>query len=177
MKLATEKFGDERIDLEVDGNGKNFARWNDQDFTAATLKELREDLTKAAKRARKQKPIDVTVLGLVPETSRSNYGRNEPFKQGGGYVQAKLRAEHATRGGVFLMISDDDRFKNERFELGGYQMREADICRRLSLSELVEYEQILEAKRKAETALEDFIGARTIDAKAELLKARKGGEE
>jgi hypothetical protein len=173
MKLTTEKIGDQRIDIEVDGNGKFSATFDETDYTAKTIEELRELLRSAIKKAKATKPIEVTVLGLVPRKKSIYSGNGEPFEDGPGYVQAKLRGEHGTRRHVYLLISDDDRFENEKFQIGGYGSNDAEIVARLSLVEVLRYTELLELKRAATTAVEDFVGAHKFDITEALAAARK----
>jgi hypothetical protein len=173
MKLTTEKIGDARIDLDVDGHGTFSAEFNDQRYTAKTREELVEQLKKAVKKASQQGAVDVTVLGIVESgKQRGGYSSDGPFKKGGGFVQAKLRARHERQHNTWLLVTDDDRFASTKFQVGSYS-HDGDIVRRLTIAEAMEYMKLIEAERVAKTALEDFVGAVKLDVDAALEAARK----
>lgn len=159
MKLTTEKISEQRIDIEVDTNGGFSATFNDQDFNAKTRLELIEQLKKAVKRFERVTPVEVTILGLVRKKNRKSWD-SEAFEQGAGAVNAKLRGRHV-RNRVWLMESDDDD-KACKFHLGGYKS-DGTIVRRLTPKETLRYNELLEQKRVAETALEDFVGSVKVD--------------
>lgn len=171
MKLTTEKIGDHRIDIEVDGNGGFFADFNDQSYSAKTLEELKATLTKAVKRATQQAAVPVTVLGIIETTARSSYSSDGPFREGAGFVHAKLRAKHERQYNTYLLVTDDDRMSTQKFQI--YGSSNGTICRRLTLAEVTRYMELAEAKRLAVVALEDFIGEAKVKPETVLEAARK----
>lgn len=173
MRLTTDTILDEKIEIYVDGSGQFSAEFNDNRYEAATRKELLEQLTKAVKLARQQGTVDVTVLGLIE--NRDGRGRRipgEPFTAGAGVVQAKLRGKHAREHGAWLLVSD----AGDKFQVRGWSGRAGTIARRLTEAEVADYLTLLEAKRVAETALENFVGAVKVDPEEELQNARKGAK-
>lgn len=164
MKLTTAKLGKHKIDIEVGHNGKFSAVLDDQDYSADTQAELLEQLKKAIRRLEKQKPIEVTVLGIV----KSKHGHYRDYNEGDGFLHALLRGRH-DRNRVWLMTTEDGK---EKFQIGGYE-RDGTIVRRLTHAETSAYMALLEQRRKTKTAIEDFIGAVKLDP----YKALGKGEE
>lgn len=175
-RVSVQVVGAHRIDINVDDNGNFSAEFNDQDFSAKTKADLVEKLTKAVKRADAQGVVDVTVLGLVPLMPGKGSawrGRGEHFEQGAGFVNAKLRGQHERSYHTYLLVSEAGiGYKaGVKFQVSG--SREGVICRRIDLQEGLRYMELLEAKRTADTALEDFIGLVKIDVDETLAAARK----
>lgn len=172
MKLTTEKIGEARIDIEVDGDGKFWGEFNDQTYSAKTRDELLELLKKAVKKATSQGAVDVTVLGLVPAV-KGRYGYDSgPFAPGDGVVHAKLRSKHE-RQSQYLLLSDGDG-ERTKFQVSTYRRADgAVIARRLTLEEVREYQQLCETMRVAKTALEDFVGRVQIDPDKALKDATR----
>jgi len=171
MKFGTETVGKHAIAVEIDGRGTFSAEFNDEDFSAPTHKELVEMLRKAVRKASKVKPVEVTILGLVPKTVRKSWD-NELFIDGAGTIDAQLRGRHS-RNRVYLLKTEN----GSKFQLSEYGRKERPIVRRLTEVEKQQYLTLLEAQRVAATALEDFIGEVSINPDQALAAAAKAGGE
>lgn len=170
MKIATERIGGAEIDIDVSGEGRFSATFNDQEFSGKTLEELRERLKAAVKKAAAQGTVPVSVLGLVPAQKKSFGFDDGPFTRGAGIVDAKLRSKHEREYNSYLLVSDS----GQKFKVAG-SSREPLIARRLTLAEHMEYLKLAEAVRVATTALEDFVGSVKINPDEALAAARKKG--
>jgi hypothetical protein len=171
VKFATERIGDHRIDIEVDGSGQFTAEFNDCNYSHATRLGLLEELKKAVRRAELQGVVDVTVLGLVAvSNAHKRHYSNEPYEPGAGVVQAKLRGKHERQHATWLLVADEGK---PRFQVSGYARDNVQIARRLTVVEIKQYLALRETVRVATCDLEDFIGSVKIDPAAALEGARK----
>lgn len=170
MKHGTETIRGVRVEVEVDTVGQFSATFDDQEYDAPTRKELLAKLEVAIKRAQRYKPIDVSVLNLVPKPTTRSWD-SELYQEGPGVVQAKLRGYHQSQR-VWLLTAVDGAHAGKKFQVGGYQ-REGIIARRLTLDETMRYTALCEALRVAETALKDFVGSVKIDPKQALEQQKE----
>jgi hypothetical protein len=167
--ISSEVFGNERVQIHVSEGGKFSATFDDQEYHADTLKDLREQLEKAAKEAREQKAVDVTVVGLVPYTKGQDVYGWSPFTDGIGVVHAKLRGKHK-RESAWLLQAIENGKPGRRFKLSTYGEEKRSICRRLKAAEVEEYLRLANAIADAEAALEGWRAAMHVDPE-EALKA------
>lgn len=105
--------------------------------------------------------IDVSIVGMVDNGEKNRYGRQDPYTTGIGVVQAKLRGKHQ-RNRDWLLTSDD----GKKFTLGTWGSAEHMICRRLSLSETIEYIHLAMAAKDAKEQLDTWIEVRAADLSA-----------
>lgn len=150
--VTTARIWDERIDVSVTSAGFFEAEWDDVRYSAKTLDELQEQLTRAVKKTRETKAVDVSVLNLIPKTKKGQfYESRDPFEEGRGVVHAKLRGKHE-RESAWLLTSDD----GKRFKISNYSSGTNDLCRRLTSAEVEEYMRLAQAVDAAEAALDAF---------------------
>jgi hypothetical protein len=164
-KVATERILDEEIDVEVTGGGVFTAEYEDQAYDAKTLDDLRAKLLKAVKRAKATRAVEVTVINTIPKSQIGNHRfiREDPYEEGVGLVHAKLRAKHE-RSSAWLLTSND----GTKFQITSYGSASQNICRRLTLAEAVEYDQLAKALATAEAALEAWTAAVRLDPEKAL---------
>lgn len=167
MKLGSDFYKGESVDIHVDNDGKFYAEHDGETFTSLTRQGLLDDLHRAIARAKAANPVKVTVLGLVPTdpiADKNRYGANSAFKSGDGVVHASLRGKHGRNWGTFLFVTDDA--KKQKFQLQG--TREATVARRLDGVEVQEYTVLLAVFREAESALKAFVERVEIDPEQAL---------
>lgn len=172
VKLKTETIADQEIDFMVEQSGKFSATVGEVEYYGATLEELREKVTKAAKRLRDTEAVPVTVLNMIPrnKSERPVFYDDGPFVDGIGVVHAMLRGKNE-RGGYWL-LAEGEKGKGAKFKLSCY--REAkNISRRLTAEEVEQYTQLATAVAHAEAALESFMQSVAIDP-AEALGYEHG---
>lgn len=170
MKLGSDFYKGESVDIHVDNEGKFYAEHDNETYAALTRQELLEDLHKAISRAKSANPVEVTVLGLVPTdpiADRTRFGRDAAFKSGDGVVNAKLRGKHGRNWGTFLFVTADK--AKTKFQMQG--TREATVARRLTEAEIAEYMRLTATFRAAESARDAFIESVQIDPE-EALKSK-----
>jgi hypothetical protein len=172
MKLLTEKIGGYDIEIHVDTRGDFSATFNENDYEAKTQVALIEQLTAAVKKAALQHPVNVTVLGLVPNTQRNEFSSSSPYRKGAGFVHAQLKARHQRQSGVWLLRTEDGR---QKFQVGSYS-NDGTIARRLTVEETVEYMRLATALVDAQRALDEFTTAVKISPQAELDAAKAGAK-
>lgn len=167
MKIKTFHVDDEPIDIEVSGSGTFEAEFEDQSYTAKTLEQLEADLTKIVRKAKKAKPIPVSVVDLVPNEKRNGW-ETGAFKDGRGVVHAILRGQHARQNQYLLRVDDKDATK---FQLSTYSSQgAAKIVRRLTENEVADYARLAGEADGAAKALEDWVEARRFDVDKALGK-------
>lgn len=173
IKLGTERIGPDRvaIDVTVDGSGIFHAEFNDQEFSSKTRMELVEQLTKAVKVAASQRPVDVTVLGIRPQSKQEAArwgGSSEKFTEGIGAVQAQLRGKHERQSHTWLLQTVDKPVV--KFQVS--YSRDGQICRRLTAEEIAHYTDLAQQAEAAAAALKAYIESVSLDPEEALEEAR-----
>lgn len=169
MKVSTVTVGETKVDIFVDNGGKFYAEYDEEDYSATTLSEVTDKVKTAVKRAKMQKPIDVTVVDLKPSTKRSGSGygySNEPYEHGRGLVNLKLRAKHERNWNSYLYADGQGRkFSLSRGGDGSHR-----VLRKLTVHEAVEYERLTTALDEAQAKYDAWLKTRALNLD-ETLKA------
>jgi hypothetical protein len=158
-KLLDETIGGDSISITVDNTGVFRATYDEEEYSAKTLEELRALLKRAeAKRAGRQ-AIEVTVIDLVPaDKAQSRNYAPDPFEEGRGVVHALLRKRHE-RQSAYLLTS----VGGVKFQIRSYGTGSKGICRRLTDAEVAEYLRLGAAVDEAKAAFEAFREQALID--------------
>jgi hypothetical protein len=157
MRLTSERIDDVLVEIEVDGGGTFSATVDDEEIKGATLLELKDKLAKAIKKSKTRKPLDVSVVDLVPRTGKRAW-ESEIYEDGRGVVAAVLRGKHKTQG-VYLLRD----LEAKAFKLSSYREGASKIVRRLTPEEVAEYARLAGEADVAAKCLEDWIKARRVD--------------
>lgn len=165
MKLNSEKIGNVLVDIEVDPNGMFSATFDGEDYREKTREQLLEKVKAAVRKAKRARPVDVSVLDTIEKPARKTWD-TEYFMDGLGIVDAKLRGHHE-RNRRWLLTEEGG--QKRKFNISTYEDSEK-IVRRLTDEEKRRWFQLKEAERLAAVALEDFLGVVKVDP-AELLEA------
>jgi len=161
MKVTTDQILTEKIDIHVDNSGQFWAEFNDMRYTADTRMKLLEDLKKAVKAAEGEKAVPVTLIN-VSKKKEYSYG-GSAYSQGRGIVHCRVRGKHGREYNTFLFVTDDGtKFKRSTHDAG-------DLCRRLSESEIAEYERLTKIIDAAEADFNGWLKGVTISP-SEALK-------
>lgn len=154
--------GVEPIDVHVDGSGTFIAEFNDQEYEAASRKELDAKLTKAVKVFSETGIVDVTVIGrTVLKRSKS------VEREAADAVHAKLRSKHERQYNTWLLVTED----GIKFQVSGSY--DGTIVRRLTDAEVERYRALVATRIAAERAVQEFIDDVKIHPDEALKQAGK----
>lgn len=160
MRLTSERIEGELVEIDVDGSGTFWAEFADVRHSGATLLELKEKLGREIKKAKETKPLEVTVVDLVPNVKKGGW-ENGAYRDGRGAVHALLRGKHKTQGQYLLRDLEGKAFQISTYSNGGHK-----ILRRLSDEEIAEYARLAGEADGATKALEEWISARSANPEA-----------
>jgi hypothetical protein len=148
------------IDVHVDGSGMFLAEFNDNEYEAASRKELDAKLQKAVKQFRETGVVDVTVIGrAVMKRSKS------VDRESGEAVHAKLRSKHERQYNTWLLVTED----GIKFQVSGSY--DGTIVRRLTDDEVARYRALIATKTAAERAVQAFVDDVKIEPDTALREA------
>jgi hypothetical protein len=167
MKITTVTVGDEEVEIEVDMNGRFHAEYDGQSVGGDTLQEVKDHLVKMNRKVLDERAVPVTIIGIVPvekQKDRHGFRTSDPFEDGVGVLNAKLRGRHA-RTREFLYIAEGENAEErKKFSLHYSGSKRYQVaCRRLSLAESLEYIRLAKAAEFAQQQLDVWIDARRLD--------------
>lgn len=164
--VKTAKFHGVEVKIEIDGSGTFFANVgeDERNVNGKTLADVEEKIEKILKRQTAAKPTEVTIVGAAPladnDQARS-WNRNGDFVLGEGSVTTLTLRGYSDRTRELLVTLGGNR--KAKLGAGNIGAGRVAVLRPLTGAEANEYAQLVEAKRKAATDVEDFIGARKFD--------------
>jgi hypothetical protein len=162
--VTTKNIHGVDVHFEVDNTGRFSAHLDEHGpFSATTLHDIEEEVTKVLKRASaaKKKALEVTFLNVDVKRSPNSWTPTS-YVVGSGAVDATFRGV-AARTNEWLVTIDGEKDKIRQ----GYSDGGITLCRRLTADEHIQWKQLQEARRVAATAIEDFIGVRKLNLKEE----------
>lgn len=164
--VKTAKFHGIEVTIEVEGSGTFFANVgpDEKNVNGKTLDEVEQKIDKILRRQTAAKPQEVTIVGAAPIADNDKarqWNHNGDFVLGEASVTTLTLRGYSDRTRELLVTLGSDR----KAKLGAQHigLHRVAVLRPLTPQEAHEYTQLVEAKRQALVAIEDFIGARKFD--------------
>lgn len=160
VRVKSERIGDAEIVIEVDSGGTFSAEIPDGDgaVTGKTLEDVIAKARAAVTKAKRAKPVEITIYNVAPKERKGWEGHAPPFDDGIGLVHCTLRGWSDRRRALLIT------YEGKKYIVDDYNIRE-QVARRFKPEEEREYARLSQAAADAAAALKTFLEERKIDAR------------
>lgn len=175
VTVDTIKLNGAEVEIEFSAKlSKFYAKFDDVDYDAKTIDELKAQLTKAAKKAKSFEPVPTTLLAArwgKPAKGSTWRGGEDDLQTGteeiGNAIDIVLRGKNPRTRAALITVN------GKKMALDGYRHGDSVITRRLTPAEHKQYKALADTLKAAEKDLEAFVAGVKVDIDV-LTKGEEG---
>lgn len=176
VKVDTVKLNGQEVEIEFHAKlDKFYAKFDDVEYEAKTLGELKDKLAKAAKKAKSFEPIPTTLLAARwgKPAKGSSWRHNEidlqtGTEERGNAIDIVFRGVNPRTRSALITV------ESKKMSLESWKHGDTTIARRLTPAEHKQYKALTATLLAAEADLEQFITSVKFDVEAAVNGGNDG---